>query len=109
MTREDAKDLTLSILVVVVVLLAIDAFCLHGKCARQADELARQDATLAALSTRLEDHLNPPPEPGLREKAAATYDKTKAAFKNGYKAVVETFSESERNPADKPEKSLPKE
>ena len=40
MTREDAKDLTLSILVVVAALLVADNIWLHCKCSSQRDELA---------------------------------------------------------------------
>ena len=38
MTREDAKDLTLSILVIVVALLIADCIWLHVKCAGQQGE-----------------------------------------------------------------------
>ena len=40
MNREDAKDLTLSILVVVVAILAADCIWLHVKCAREEADIA---------------------------------------------------------------------
>ena len=85
MEREDAKDLTLSILVVVAVTLVADCVWLHVKCARQETELK-------ALSERLELHINPPvpaPEPSLADKAKQTYDKVKSAAVKGYEAVKE--------------------
>jgi len=77
MEREDAKDLTLSILAVVAVVLLADCVWLHVKCARQAD-------AVAALAARLERHINPPPEPTLADKAKASYERAKAATVEGY-------------------------
>ncbi len=85
MKREDAKNLTLSILAVVVAFLVVDCICLHVKCVRQSNELA-------ALSVRLEQHINPPeppPEPSLADKAKQTYDKVKSAAAAGYRAAKE--------------------
>lgn len=85
MEREDAKDLTLSILAVVVVILVVDCICLHVKCARQSRELA-------ALSLRLEQHINPPPSgPSLADRAKQTYDRVKSAAVKGYQAAKEEF------------------
>ena len=83
MEREDAKDLTLSILVVVVALLLADCIWLHVKCTRQASELS-------ALSVRLEQHINPPVEaegPSLADRARQAYDKVKNAAVRGYEAA----------------------
>ena len=83
MEREDAKDLTLSILVVVVALLLADCIWLHVKCARLSDEAA-------ALAERVERHINPPAEaerPSLAERARQTYDKVKNAAVKGYEAA----------------------
>lgn len=85
MKREDAKNLTLFVLAVVVVFLVVDCICLHVKCVRQSNELA-------ALSVRLEQHINPPeppPEPSLADKAKQTYDKVKSAAAAGYRAAKE--------------------
>ena len=82
MEREDAKDLTLSILVVVVAILIVDCVWLHVKCARQAREVE-------ALSVRLEQHVTPPEGPSLSDKAKETYNKVKAAAARGYQAVKE--------------------
>ena len=82
MEREDAKDLTLSILVVVVAILIIDCIWLHVKCARQTRDIE-------ALSVRLEQHVNPPEGPSLSDRAKETYDKVKAAAARGYQAVKE--------------------
>ena len=88
MTREDAKDLTLSILVVVVALLVADNIWLHCKCSSQRDELA-------ALGQKLELHINPPPGPTLKERTKAAYDKTKDAVKRGYEKVKGSFTKKE--------------
>ena len=88
MTREDAKDLTLSILVVVAALLVADNIWLHCKCSSQRDELA-------ALEQKLELHINPPPGPTLKERTKATYDKTKDAMKRGYEKVKGSFTKKE--------------
>ena len=85
MTREEAKDLTLSILVVVVALLVADNIWLHCKCSSQRDELA-------SLEQKLELHVNPPSGPTMKERAKAAYDKTKDAVKRSYQSVKETFS-----------------
>ena len=82
MNHEDAKDLTLSILVVVAAILVGDCIWLHVKCARQEKEVA-------ALSARLEEQVNPPPEPTFADKAKETYDKVKSAALKGYKAAKE--------------------
>jgi len=92
MTKEDAKDLTLSILVVVVVLLVADNLYLHVTCAAQAEAASVQAANLAALAAKVDGHLNPPPEPGFTEKAKETYNKAKAAVKNGYETVKGKFA-----------------
>ena len=85
MEREDVKDLTLSLLAIVAVVLVADCVFLHMKCARQADELAN-------LSLRLEQHINPPQpprEPTLSDRAKQTYDRLKSAAAKGYKAAKE--------------------
>ena len=88
MTREEAKDLTLSILVVVVALLVADNIWLHCKCSSQRDELA-------SLEQKLELHINPPPGPTMKERAKAAYDKTKDAMKRGYEKVKGSFTKKE--------------
>ena len=88
MTREDAKDLTLSVLVVVAALLVADNIWLHCKCSSQRDELA-------ALGQKLELHINPPPGPTLKDRTKAAYDKTKDAVKRGYEKVKESFAKKE--------------
>ena len=82
MNREDAKDLTLSILVVVVALLLADCIWLHVKC-------SRLEANFAALTERVELHINPPKveEPSLTDKAKQTFMKVKAAAEKGYDAA----------------------
>ena len=88
MTREDAKDLTLSILVVVTALLVADNIWLHCKCSSQRDELA-------ALGQRLELHINPPPGPTLKERTKAAYGSAKDAVKRGYEKVKGSFTKKE--------------
>ena len=83
MEREDAKDLTLSIMVVVMAILVVDCICLHVKCARQSNQLME-------LSVRLEQHIKPPPSgPSLTDKAKQTYNKVKSAAVKGYQAAKE--------------------
>ena len=94
MTREDAKDLTLSILVVVAALLVADNIWLHCKCSSQRDELA-------ALEQKLEQHINPPPGPTFKERTKAAYDKTKDAVKRGYEKVKGSFK---KEPVEEPAK-----
>lgn len=80
MTREDAKDLTLSILVIVVVLLIADCIWLHIKCAG----LHRSEC---ALQTTLEAHLNPPPVPTVADKTKGAYDRAKDSTVREYKRL----------------------
>lgn len=108
MTRDDAKDLTLSILVVVVLLLAADCVWLHVKSADQATSLAKDSALIAQQETRLsslaekvELHVNPPPGPTFTERTKAAYDKTKDAVKRGYDKVKESFT---KKPTQEPGK-----
>lgn len=95
MSREEAKDLALSILVVVAVLLAADGVWLHCKCAAQRDELAAQAATISVLSERLESHVNPPTGPTVKDRTMKAYDKAKDAVKRGYDKVKESFPKKE--------------
>ena len=101
MTREDAKDLTLSILVIAVLLLAADCVWLHVKSADQATLLARQDVRFGELSQKVELHINPPPGPTFTERTKAAYDKTKDAVKRGYDKVKESFT---KKPTQEPGK-----
>ena len=78
MTREDAKDLTLSILVVVVALLTADCIWLHVKC-------AGLHSRECALQATFEAHLNPPPEPTVTDKTKGAYDRAKDATVREYK------------------------
>ena len=88
MTREDAKDLTLSILVVVAALLVADNVWLHCKCSAQREEIA-------ALGQKLEQHVNPPPGPTLKERTKAAYGSAKDAMKRGYDKIRESFGKKE--------------
>ena len=90
MNREDAKNLTLSILVVVAALLVADNVWLHCKCSAQRDELS-------AFEQKLELHINPPPGPTLKERTKAAYDKTKSAVKRGYEKVKESFPKKQKD------------
>ena len=94
MTREDAKDLTLSILVVVTLILVADNIWLHVRCSRQAD-------ALAATAQRIEAHINPPPGPSFKERTKAVYGSAKDAVKRGYEKVKESFT---KKPTEEPGK-----
>lgn len=80
MTREDAKDLTLSILVIVAALLLADCIWLHVKCAGLNERISVLQATL-------ESHLNPPREPTVVDKAKGAYDQAKEATVREYKRL----------------------
>ena len=85
MTRDDAKDLTLSILVVVAALLVADNVWLHCKCSSQRNELA-------SLDQKLELHINPPPGPTLKERTKAAYGSAKDAVKRSHEKVKGSFT-----------------
>lgn len=80
MTREEAKDLALSILVIVVALLIADCIWLHVKCAGDAERLDE-------LERRLELTINPPSEPTFGDKAKDAYGKAKDATVREYNRV----------------------
>ena len=85
MEREDAKDLTLSILVIVAALLVADCIWLHVKC-------ARNEAQIAELSELLVSHVakeDASVGETFAEKAKATYKKVKAAAAKGLEAAKE--------------------
>ena len=89
MRRDDVNELATAILVVVAVVLAVHAVCLHVKS-------ARQEARIAALAERLEQHLSPkaPPsgEESLADKAKSTYEKVKSAAVKGIEAAKEEYA-----------------
>lgn len=94
MTHEDAKDLTLSVLVVIAVLLVADCIWLHVKCERQAEMLREQAAELSVLRKQLEAHLNPPP---LSDRVKEAYEKAKVATREQYeKAKMATKEKYEQ-------------
>jgi len=80
MEREDAKDLTLSILVVVAALVAVDCIWLHCKCARLADDLAALEKCVVQADVQ---------EQSFGERAMDAYNKVKAAAAAGYNAAKE--------------------
>lgn len=85
MTREDAKDLTLSILVVVVAVLVADCIWLHLKCARL------EKATQAFERRMVELHAADDGST-FGERAKKAYDKVKAAAAAGYNAAKEEYA-----------------
>ena len=87
MNREDAKDLTLSVMVVANILLAAVCIWLHLR-------INGLETAVGDISERLEVHVNPPPvpeEPSLVDKAKTTYEKMKSAAKKGYEAAKEEY------------------
>ena len=105
MEREDAKDLTLSILVVVAVALLGYCVWLHVKCASLNDSVAQLSAEVEQLSTRqteiadkVEKHhavkAEQPEmqEPSLADQAKETYNKLKSAAAAGYQAAKEEYN-----------------
>ena len=90
MRRDDINEIGLAAAIVLIALLVADAVWLHVKC-------ARQEAEIAALSARLELHVNPPPEPeepSFADKAADMYNKVKSAASAGYQAAKEELGKS---------------
>ena len=88
MEREDAKDLTLSILVIVAALLVADCIWLHVKC-------ARHEAQIAELSECIERHVKAEETSSAEtfaEKAKATYEKVKSAAAKGLEAAKEEYA-----------------
>lgn len=85
MEREDAKDLTLSVLVVVAMALVGCCIWLHCRVSRQADEIADLSRRLTALEP-------PPPEPSFTDKAADVYNRVKSAAVKGFEAAKEEYS-----------------
>jgi cell division protein FtsB len=102
MEREDAKDLTLSILVVVAVALLGYCVWLHVKCASLNDSLVRLSADVEQLSARqtmiadkVEKHhaiKAEPPEQSLSDQAKEAYNKIKSAAAAGYQAAKDEFN-----------------
>lgn len=82
MRRDDVNELATAILVVVTAVLFAHGIWMHVKCAALESEVA-------ALSEKLELHINPPPEPTFCDKAKQTYDKVKSAAVKGYQAAME--------------------
>ena len=78
MEREDAKDLTLSVLVVVVLALVADCIWLHVKCARQS----------RALQAVIEQLSHPPQSShSFVDTAKQAFGNVKAAAEKGYDAA----------------------
>ena len=94
MTREEAKDLALSILVIVVALLIADCIWLHVKCAGMADGAAD-------LGARLEAHINPPQSLSSADKAMNSYERAKAATVKQYQKIKSAASAGYRAAKDK--------
>lgn len=88
MDREDAKDLTLSLMVVVNIALAAACIWLYLR-------MCGLETAVRDVSGRLEMHVNPPSmpeEPSLVDKAKSTYEKVKSAAKKGYEAAKEEYN-----------------
>lgn len=88
MNREDAKDLTLSVLTVVSALLSVYCIVLHVKCARLEADVASLSADVAALARKVD----PPQEPSLVERAKETCEKVVSAAAKGIEAAKKEYS-----------------
>ena len=80
MTKEDAKDLTLSVLTVLAALLIAECVWLHIKVAEQAKEICDCKA-------RIEQLENPPREMTFSDKAKAVYEDAKDSTIKGYETA----------------------
>ena len=88
MDREDAKDLTLSIMVIVNIVLVVVFAWLYFR-------MDRLDASVRKLSERFELHVNPPmmsKKTSLVDKAKSAYEKVKSAAQKGYEAAKEEYT-----------------
>ena len=104
MEREDLKDLTLSILVIVAALLMIDCIWLHVKCSRaetalsateqKVAELAAQQKTVESVVVKHHGAIVPSSEPeqSFTDQAKETYNKLKSAAAAGYQAAKDEFN-----------------
>ena len=92
MNREDAKDLTLSVLTVVSAILSVYCIVLHVKCAR----LESGCRTLAAEVADLARKLDPPREPSLVERAKETCEKVVSAAAKGIEAAKEEYTKERK-------------
>jgi len=104
MEREDLKDLTLSILVVVAALLIIDCIWLHVKCSRAETALLATEQNVAEMAARqkavesvVEKHHgaivpSSEPEQSFTDQAKETYNKLKSAAAAGYQAAKDEFN-----------------
>jgi alkylhydroperoxidase/carboxymuconolactone decarboxylase family protein YurZ len=88
MEREDAKDLTLSILVIAAALLVADCIWLHVKCARNEAQIAELSELLVSHVAKEDASLGET----FAEKAKATYEKVKSAAAKGLEAAKEEYA-----------------
>ena len=105
MEREDAKDLTLSILVVVAVALLGYCVWLHVKCAGLNESVETLSAKVDQMSARqtlisdtVEKHhgikigQHEPQEQSFAEQAKETYSKLKSAAAKGFQAAKDEYN-----------------
>ena len=105
MEREDAKDLTLSILVVMAVALLGYCIWLNVKCASIDESLETLSVKVEQMSTRqtmisdiVERHHGikigqpKPHEQSFADQAKETYNKLKSAAAKGYQAAKEEYN-----------------
>ena len=105
MTREDAKDLTLSVLVIVAVLLLADCIWLHVKQSRSEASFSGMEQKVAGIAERLksvestvEKHhtirVEQPAqqEQSFAEQAKEAYSRLKTAAAAGYQAAKEEYN-----------------
>lgn len=105
MEREDAKDLTLSILVVVAVALLGYCIWLHVKCASlngTVETLSAKVDQMAARQTLISNTVEKhhvikigqpePQEQSFADQAKETYNKLKSAAAKGYQAAKEEYN-----------------
>ena len=92
MEREDAKDLTLSILVIVAVLLLAE-----GALSAAEQKLAALSERQSRIMATVEKHhgaiaASTQEEPSLTEQAKETYNRIKSAAAAGYQAAKDEFN-----------------
>jgi hypothetical protein len=91
MNREDAKDLTLSVMIIVNIVLVAATVWLYCKT-------CSLENSIREISDRMEKHINPPPQPekqSLANKAKATFEKVKSAAQKGYEAARDEYKKND--------------
>jgi hypothetical protein len=87
MNREDAKDLTLSVMIIVNIALVTTTVWLYCRT-------CSLETSIRKISDRMEKHINPPSrleKSSLANKAKETFEKVKSAAQKGFEAARDDY------------------